>query len=644
MSIADNLKLLADTKWAFREAIEAKGIPVASTDLFSSYPEKIKQLGSANRMHDPGNTYRRPIDWLPLPDISDTEEKFVGLCAVFENKPSIVSINMSCPVDIDWGDGTTSLECYPGSGKMMHTYDYNSLPDSSICSRGYKQAIVTIKPSADAGMGFSCLFLQYAASSLGGKKPVQYWLDIKISSPSLCYMSISDNTPEKLPLLEQFSIISDNQIGTLGNTFEYLYGLKCIPLLVCNNVSNFSNAFYYCLNLVYANITKADNCSNFGQMFSCCSALKKVDGITFQNKNGQGVYANMAFSSCYNLEYIPEIKFDNGSCCELFMYGCASLKALPPNTEIINTYGKNMFQGCTSLKTIDGLKITGGNYTYMFEDCSALEEIHNLTLSAQSSLYLENLFFNCYNLKSADIKIINPEDGALNLCTNGMFNNCTSLKYVSDLDTSSCNRFDKMFYYCKSLEKAPQMDTSNGTIFTDMFNNCVSLKEVPQYDFEKAEWFDGVFSCCSSIREFGDINIPIATTIERAFTWCGMSKLNLTTSTSLTNASGAFGGCFALEEVDTPIDATYITEKNNFYDAFENSKLIRNCPFTNIRTSLDLTGCSLESSALITMFNNLGTPYSSSYATITITGNPGVSALTSADKAIATNKGWTLVM
>lgn len=57
--------------------------------------------------------------------------------------------------------------------------------------------------------------------------------------------------------------------------------------------------------------------------------------------------------------------------------------------------------------------------------------------------------------------------------------------------------------------------------------------------------------------------------------------------------------------------------------------------------SFSIANSSLQRNALIDMFNALPTVTGK---TFTITGNPGVSALTEDDKLIATNKGWTLVL
>jgi hypothetical protein len=58
--------------------------------------------------------------------------------------------------------------------------------------------------------------------------------------------------------------------------------------------------------------------------------------------------------------------------------------------------------------------------------------------------------------------------------------------------------------------------------------------------------------------------------------------------------------------------------------------------------TIDLSDCSLLRDGIVNFFNSLPTITSSK--AITLTGNPGVADLTADDKAIATNKNWTLTL
>ena len=55
-----------------------------------------------------------------------------------------------------------------------------------------------------------------------------------------------------------------------------------------------------------------------------------------------------------------------------------------------------------------------------------------------------------------------------------------------------------------------------------------------------------------------------------------------------------------------------------------------------------LQNCQLSKDALVEIFTNLTNRTATTSATIDITGNWGASALTSADRLIATNKNFTI--
>jgi hypothetical protein len=55
--------------------------------------------------------------------------------------------------------------------------------------------------------------------------------------------------------------------------------------------------------------------------------------------------------------------------------------------------------------------------------------------------------------------------------------------------------------------------------------------------------------------------------------------------------------------------------------------------------TVSFQNCQLSRDAIVEIFNNLAVVVS---ATITITGNWGVTALSAADLLIATDKGWTV--
>ena len=83
------------------------------------------------------------------------------------------------------------------------------------------------------------------------------------------------------------------------------------------------------------------------------------------------------------------------------------------------------------------------------------------------------------------------------------------------------------------------------------------------------------------------------------------------------------------------LNGTAITSLSNaFYQAY----CLQTLESSNIVVSFDLSDCNFSTQGLIDIFNDLAT----ATATITVTNNPGTSALTPTDIAIATAKGWTV--
>ncbi len=137
--------------------------------------------------------------------------------------------------------------------------------------------------------------------------------------------------------------------------------------------------------------------------------------------------------------------------------------------------------------------------------------------------------------------------------------------------------------------RVPMMDTSNVTMMYSMFNGCSVLKSIPLYDTSKAENISYIFNKCSKLTE-----IP---------------ALNFSTANFGYNI---FGGCSNLEEI--------------------------HC--TGLKISFDIHySTKFTESALVEILNNLGTPTSSQTLTM---GATNLAKLTDEEKAIATDKGWTL--
>ena len=194
-----------------------------------------------------------------------------------------------------------------------------------------------------------------------------------------------------------------------------------------------------------------------------------------------------------------------------------------------------------------------------------------------------------------------------------MFSSCSNLTSVPSLDTSKVTDMRHMFSDCSVLESIPLFNTSKVTSFEAMFSSCAKLKTIPSFNTSSAKNMKDMFIYCHEIT-----SIPLLDT-SKVFTTSYMfySCLNLTSVPALDlsndiNMGNMFGGCAKLAEIH----------------------------IKNIGTDLDISASTkFTREALLEIIGNLKTVTSTKTLTM---GSTNLAKLTDEDKAIATNKGWTL--
>ena len=172
-----------------------------------------------------------------------------------------------------------------------------------------------------------------------------------------------------------------------------------------------------------------------------------------------------------------------------------------------------------------------------------------------------------------------------------MFSTCFNLTSIPQLDTSNAIATNMMFQSCTSLTSIPQLDTRNVTRMNSMFSNCSSLTSIPQLDTSNATTMSYMFRTCSSLTSIPQLD-----------------------TSNVTDMSGMFIGCSSLTTLGG---------------------------LTNLKLDLDLSPCpNLTKESLLNVFNEAA-DVTSSPKTLTL-GTTNLNKLTDEEKAIATNKGWTL--
>lgn len=242
-----------------------------------------------------------------------------------------------------------------------------------------------------------------------------------------------------------------------------------------------------------------------------------------------------------------------------------------------------MYQWCksTNFPQLNMSKVT--NVSYMFYNCKNIVTAPILNLSSVQNC--ESVFRDCANLTTCEISDFS---NATNI--NGLFAACRKLKNIaSNLTTPKVTDTGFMFYECGELTTAPEMNTSNVTDMTKMFYDCNKLVTVPLYDTSKV----------TSMQEM-------------------------------------FYFDYSLETVPA-FDCTNVTNMQYIFTSCRNLKSIL---MTNIGTNLDISASTrFEREDLVLILNNLKTVTTTKTLKM---GAKNLAKLTDEDKAIATNKGWTL--
>ena len=164
-------------------------------------------------------------------------------------------------------------------------------------------------------------------------------------------------------------------------------------------------------------------------------------------------------------------------------------------------------------------------------------------------------------------------------------------------NTAKGTIFANMFYFGGLCTEMPLFDVSNGTDFNHMFYGMAEIESFPSFNTSKGLNFDGMFGMCMKAKTIEGIDLSSATSVISMFDLCSELE-NIT-----------FNG---------------------------NIKI----------TGLDLSPCTkLTHDSLMSAINALY-DYVSEGTTGTfklILGSTNLAKLTDAEKAIATQKGWTLL-
>lgn len=310
------------------------------------------------------NEWQRPADWLPMPtNITSADQIFVGLHAVIENSDNYCAFSFttsSGQYRVDWGDGNVTLH---NSGTIaQYQYNYASISNSTLSSRGYKQVIIKVTPVS--GNLLSCNFQQRFFTT-----PAQ---NQAYSSGFLeCILSMPNAS-------------SGQSITFGGTTVRYAYCEK-VDVKTIGNATNMSGMFQNCYSLQFVPLFNTINVTNMAYMFQNCYSLQSVP--LFNTINVTNV-RNM-FQYCYSLQSVPLFNTINVTNMPYMFEGCSSLQFVPLFNTSNVTSMSFMFSGCQSLNFIPAFITTAVTTDYtIFANGS--NSINRILMSFNRTVALQN--------------------------------------------------------------------------------------------------------------------------------------------------------------------------------------------------------------------------------------------------------------
>lgn len=253
------------------------------------------------------------------------------------------------------------------------------------------------------------------------------------------------------------------------------------------------------------------------------------------------------------------------------------------------------------------------------ENADLLKEVIN-KIENGSKIEIYNYYDNLRNISSLFKSNNNFIDVSLKNC---MTNNVT--------DMSSA------FNGCSNLTNVQFQNTSNVTNFTSIFANCKKLKNIQNLNTQKATNLNASFASCELLEKL-NIDCSNVLTMYTTFFGCkNLIELNLNNTSNVTNFFMSFVYCENLKQING-IDFSSAKGDCNFTACYNLEKM-------KLSGEISFDRLVLSSSTKLTHETLLNILYALKRTENTkklILGKVNLEKLTDNEKAIATEKNWTL--
>jgi surface protein len=455
-----------------------------------------------------GQWVRNP-SWLALPSITDTDQKLVGLYAVFPSGGNFIALTASAAYTVDWGDGTAPVDVAAG-GQAEHEYDWADVDlDGTDAPVTFTASTDTVGRTAHGFSDGQIVSFASIATTTGITADTPYFVvnatadtfQLAATSGGSAIALTNDGTGTLLPYKQAIVTVTP-QAGQNLTAINLNVRFSTLPVRVyatgwldlAISGPNFSASGLVVGGTIVdhaylerAHLLNIGSCTSMSSMFNGCFALQSVPLF---NTAAVTTMASM-FSNCTSLQSVP--LFNTAAVTNMLsmLQSCSSLQSVPLfNTAAVTTMAA-MFNGCRSLQSVPlfntAAVTTMGN---MFSNCSSLQSVPLFNTAAVTTM-------------------------------SSMFANCTSLQSVPLFNTAAVTTMASMFSGCSSLQSVPALNTdavSSSANFGSMFLTCRSLSRVEAKEFN---FTFSVANCKLSGAALDEIYTNLPTVVGQTITVTG---------------------------------------------------------------------------------------------------------------------------
>jgi len=199
-----------------------------------------KQQGGASTPAVTG--WQRPVDWLPMP--VDAPNKIAILAMVRDTTGEYAALNIVCDggYTVDWGDGIIDNVASGIVAEHQYLYTDTNL-DGTLCTRGYKQAMIVITPQSTGDITEIYLNIRHSHYTVTAVSTP--FLDVQVNAPS-CTALQSYHANSYCRYIERWNIIAVGSITSMYKMFYNNYSVQqyTFPASFGSVATDMSNMFY----------------------------------------------------------------------------------------------------------------------------------------------------------------------------------------------------------------------------------------------------------------------------------------------------------------------------------------------------------------------------------------------------------------